>query len=114
MQRRLNIVLCCLLGAVCCATIISWARSYVSSEAVALSRRFERFTLIGAEGRIILVHGKLNFASAESWQMWRAALDPGVDPYKWSFAVLNEVSPVPNIEQSFGGFGMQRVEVEAM
>jgi hypothetical protein len=114
MKRRILASLCILLALLCCSSIITWARSYVSAEAVALSRRFEGYRLIGSDGRVLLSHGNLHFASPEVEQLWRSGIDPNIDIRKWSFSVLSEISPMPAVDNSVLGFGFQKAEFDML
>jgi len=99
-----------------CASVIVWARSYVSAEAVSASRRFERYTVLGADGRVLVAHGEIRFANDEVEQIWRSGLDTGAilvpDQNRWSFALIHDVSAVPFVDRSFMGFGAQKSEFE--
>src|SRR5256885_16224146 len=111
MKRRVLATLCILLALLCSTSIVTWARSYVSAEAVGLSSRFEGYRLIGSDGRVLISHGKLHFASPEVEQPWRSGIDPNIDIRKWSFSVLSEISPVPAGDNSALGIGFQQAAV---
>jgi hypothetical protein len=107
MKRHLLAAVCLMLAVLCLASIIAWARSYVSAEAIAANRRFERYAIIGNDGCIALTYGRLVFDSPEAEQVWRSGIDPGVNIDRWNIAILHELNQIPSAEKQYFGFGVQ-------
>jgi hypothetical protein len=106
-MRRLAATICIALGLVSSLVVICWARSYVSAEAVVVSRPFERYLCIATDGNLIFSHRRIRFSTRTAELKWRAELDGSGTPNNWSVSLLQDAGPVPLLEQSMLGFGVE-------
>ena len=107
MKRYLPAAICLVIAGLCLASIIGWARSYVSAEAISASRRFQRYAVISNDGCLALTYGRLVFETPDAEQAWRSGIDPAANVDRWSFVILHELNQIPSAEKQFLGFGAQ-------
>jgi hypothetical protein len=115
MKDRLLSIFCGVGMVLSFATVVSWARSTVSSEGITLGHRYSRISLVASEGSLLVARGRLSFDSPQIEQTWRNAIDPekNYDWSRWRFTWSRDLGSVNLPSGTFMGFGIESTIVDA-
>jgi hypothetical protein len=107
MKDRLLIIFYTVCLVLCFATIVSWARSTVSSEGFSLRHRYAQFSMAASDGAVVVLRGHLVFADDATERAWRAAVDPGRNAAfsQWRPNWARDLGSLTMTSGTFFGFG---------
>jgi hypothetical protein len=113
MKDRLLIVFYTVCLVLCFATIVSWARSTVSSEGFALRHRYAQFSMAASDGAIIVLRGHMVFADDATEKAWRAATDPDRNGSGWRLNWARDLGSISLPSGTLFGFGFSSTTTDS-